>query len=221
MEMNFSSWALRPLQHLMNQARDLLKAGEAKSLTEAQFKIARLYGFPSWPKLKAYVDLVNKDERTREERFRRIRMHELLKQDAEMKLEALRQAPGATLTQTQEASLKEELSHRAQEIEEELRRPGNKVMATSETRGRELVKDELAKLTHIPMHQAIQIATALNARSAMQLLLPSCTRIITDPRAFQIVPSLAPAAHRRATRCIRVSNVVSRFQGSSGCQIKS
>ncbi|HXJ05327.1 MAG TPA: ankyrin repeat domain-containing protein [Candidatus Acidoferrum sp.] len=44
------------LQHLKNQAKDLLKAGEAESLTSAQFKIARLYGFASWPKLKAHVD---------------------------------------------------------------------------------------------------------------------------------------------------------------------
>ena len=44
------------LRHLKDQARDLLKAGEASSLTEAQFKIARQYGFASWPKLKAHVD---------------------------------------------------------------------------------------------------------------------------------------------------------------------
>jgi Ankyrin repeats (many copies)/Ankyrin repeat len=44
------------LRHLKNQARDLLKSGEADSLTNAQFKIARRYGFASWPKLKAYVD---------------------------------------------------------------------------------------------------------------------------------------------------------------------
>lgn len=44
------------LRHLKNQAKDLLKAGEAESLTGAQFKIARLYGFDSWPKLKAHVD---------------------------------------------------------------------------------------------------------------------------------------------------------------------
>ncbi|HEY6967719.1 MAG TPA: ankyrin repeat domain-containing protein [Candidatus Angelobacter sp.] len=44
------------LRHLKDQARDLLKAGEARSLTEAQFKIARQYGFASWPKLKAHVD---------------------------------------------------------------------------------------------------------------------------------------------------------------------
>jgi hypothetical protein len=44
------------LRHLKDQAKDLLKAGGATSLADAQFKIARLYGFPSWPKLKAHVD---------------------------------------------------------------------------------------------------------------------------------------------------------------------
>ena len=44
------------LRHLKDQAKDLVKAGTAKSITDAQFTIARLYGFPSWPKLKAYVD---------------------------------------------------------------------------------------------------------------------------------------------------------------------
>jgi ankyrin repeat protein len=44
------------LRHLKHQAKDLLKSGQAKSLTAAQFQIARKYGFPSWPKLKAYVD---------------------------------------------------------------------------------------------------------------------------------------------------------------------
>ena len=44
------------LRHLKDQAKDLFKAGGAESLTNAQFEIARLYGFPSWPKLKAHVD---------------------------------------------------------------------------------------------------------------------------------------------------------------------
>jgi ankyrin repeat protein len=44
------------LRHLKDQARDLFKAGAAASVTDAQFKIARLYGFASWPKLKAHVD---------------------------------------------------------------------------------------------------------------------------------------------------------------------
>jgi ankyrin repeat protein len=44
------------LRHLKDQARDLLKSGGAELLADAQFKIARLYGFSSWPKLKAHVD---------------------------------------------------------------------------------------------------------------------------------------------------------------------
>ncbi|HET6934224.1 MAG TPA: ankyrin repeat domain-containing protein [Candidatus Angelobacter sp.] len=44
------------LRHLKDQAKDLLRTGEAESLTDAQFKIARKYGFPSWPKLKAHVE---------------------------------------------------------------------------------------------------------------------------------------------------------------------
>src|SRR2546422_10413639 len=59
---NHSQGAPRPLpaspslRHLKDQAKDLLKAGRAKSIADAQFKIARLYGFASWPKLKAHVD---------------------------------------------------------------------------------------------------------------------------------------------------------------------
>ena len=44
------------LRHLKDQAKDLVTAGTAKSISDAQFNLARLYGFPSWPKLKAYVD---------------------------------------------------------------------------------------------------------------------------------------------------------------------
>ena len=44
------------LRHLKDQAKDLLKAGAAASVTDAQFKIARLYGFASWPTLKAHID---------------------------------------------------------------------------------------------------------------------------------------------------------------------
>jgi hypothetical protein len=43
------------LRHLKDQAKDLLKAGGAESLSDAQFKIARRYGFASWPKLKEHV----------------------------------------------------------------------------------------------------------------------------------------------------------------------
>jgi Ankyrin repeats (3 copies) len=44
------------LRHLKDQAKNLLKAGRAESLADAQFQIARLYGFTSWPKLKAHVE---------------------------------------------------------------------------------------------------------------------------------------------------------------------
>jgi ankyrin repeat protein len=44
------------LRHLKDQAKTLLRAGQAPSLSAAQFQIARLYGFPSWPRLKAHVD---------------------------------------------------------------------------------------------------------------------------------------------------------------------
>jgi len=44
------------LRHLKDQAKALLKAGQAASLAAAQFAVARTYGFASWPKLKAHVD---------------------------------------------------------------------------------------------------------------------------------------------------------------------
>jgi ankyrin repeat protein len=44
------------LRHLRDQAKDLLQTGAAKSIADAQFQIARLYGFASWPKLKAHVE---------------------------------------------------------------------------------------------------------------------------------------------------------------------
>src|SRR5271165_1467385 len=44
------------LRHLKNEAWALLNAGAAASLAEAQFQIARGYGFASWPRLKEHVD---------------------------------------------------------------------------------------------------------------------------------------------------------------------
>jgi ankyrin repeat protein len=44
------------LRHLKAQAKDLFKAGTAKSITDAHFQVARLYGFASWPKLKAHLE---------------------------------------------------------------------------------------------------------------------------------------------------------------------
>ena len=47
------------VRHLKDQAKDLFKSGAAESLADAQFQIARLYGFASWPKLRAHVDSLN------------------------------------------------------------------------------------------------------------------------------------------------------------------
>ena len=44
------------LEHLRNEARDLQRR-EGGKLTAAQHAVARSYGFPSWPKLKAHVEL--------------------------------------------------------------------------------------------------------------------------------------------------------------------
>ena len=44
------------LRQLKDQAKDLLKSGRAGSLSDAQLQIARIFGFPSWPKLKARVE---------------------------------------------------------------------------------------------------------------------------------------------------------------------
>jgi hypothetical protein len=44
------------LRHLKDQAKDLLKAGQAESLSKAKFQIARLYGFASWSRLKVHVE---------------------------------------------------------------------------------------------------------------------------------------------------------------------
>ena len=44
------------LRHLKDQAKDLLRLGRARSLADAQFQVARQYGFASWPRLKAHVE---------------------------------------------------------------------------------------------------------------------------------------------------------------------
>jgi hypothetical protein len=46
------------LRHLKDQAKDLFKSGQAESLTNAQFKVAREYGFASWQKLRDHVNSV-------------------------------------------------------------------------------------------------------------------------------------------------------------------
>ncbi|MCY3773732.1 MAG: ankyrin repeat domain-containing protein [Gemmatimonadetes bacterium] len=46
------------LRHLKDQAKDLVRVGSCPALADALFHVARRYGFPSWPKLKAYVESV-------------------------------------------------------------------------------------------------------------------------------------------------------------------
>jgi hypothetical protein len=61
---NQFSGAVRPLpdrpnlRRLKDQATDPLKAGNARSISDAQLKIAGEHGFPSWPKLKAHIDSI-------------------------------------------------------------------------------------------------------------------------------------------------------------------
>src|SRR5262249_4888763 len=43
------------LRDLRDQVRNLLQAGHAQSIPAAQFQVARVYGFQSWPKVKAHV----------------------------------------------------------------------------------------------------------------------------------------------------------------------
>ena len=54
------------LRHLKDQAKALLKAGKAASLSESQLQIARMYGFASWPRLKAHVEEKNLGEEVNE-----------------------------------------------------------------------------------------------------------------------------------------------------------
>jgi hypothetical protein len=44
------------LRHLRDQAKDLVRSGAAPTLAAAQLRIARQYGFESWPRLKHHVE---------------------------------------------------------------------------------------------------------------------------------------------------------------------
>jgi hypothetical protein len=44
------------IRHLREQAKTLLRFSTAPTLADAQFQVARQYGFPSWPKLKLHVE---------------------------------------------------------------------------------------------------------------------------------------------------------------------
>lgn len=44
------------LRHLRDQAKTLVRSGAAPTVADAQFQIARQYGFESWPRLKHHVE---------------------------------------------------------------------------------------------------------------------------------------------------------------------
>lgn len=48
------------LRHLRDRAKDLVRSGAATTLADAQFQVARQYGFASWPKLKQHVESLEK-----------------------------------------------------------------------------------------------------------------------------------------------------------------
>jgi hypothetical protein len=48
------------LRHLRDEAKDLVRSGAAATVTDAQFQIAKLYGFASWPKLNQHVESLEK-----------------------------------------------------------------------------------------------------------------------------------------------------------------
>ena len=54
------------LDHLRKQAKDLLDTARSThpdwQLADAQFALARDYGFPSWPAMKAHVDALSPGE---------------------------------------------------------------------------------------------------------------------------------------------------------------
>src|SRR5689334_18965824 len=53
------------IEHLKNEAKDLVAAGKAAKLVDAQRDLARDYGFASWTKLKRRVDALSSDSAKR------------------------------------------------------------------------------------------------------------------------------------------------------------
>ncbi|MGZ6316652.1 MAG: ankyrin repeat domain-containing protein [Anaerolineales bacterium] len=49
------------LRHLKDQAKAMVKTGQAASLAEAQFEIARVYGFAGWTQLKKHIEASNQN----------------------------------------------------------------------------------------------------------------------------------------------------------------
>ena len=54
------------LRHLKDQAKEMVRSGEAPSHTDALFRLARAYGFASWPKLLAHVEALEETGRLKQ-----------------------------------------------------------------------------------------------------------------------------------------------------------
>jgi ankyrin repeat protein len=54
------------LRHLKDQAKEMVRSGEAPSHADALFRIARLYGFSSWPRLRAHVESLHETGRLKQ-----------------------------------------------------------------------------------------------------------------------------------------------------------
>lgn len=91
-------------------------------------------------------------QETKEEEMKKMTEEDLKQKAAE--LEAFLEKMGATLTPEKEAKLKEELRQLELDLSEMERAKHENKLVT------DIPEDELAKLAQIPMHQAIQIATA-------------------------------------------------------------
>ena len=54
------------LRHLRDQAKEMVRSGEVPSHADALFRIARLYGFASWPRLRAHVESLEETGRLKQ-----------------------------------------------------------------------------------------------------------------------------------------------------------
>jgi len=54
------------LRHLKDQAKNMVRSGTAPSHAEALFRIARQYGFASWPRLRDHVESLHESGRLKQ-----------------------------------------------------------------------------------------------------------------------------------------------------------
>ncbi len=54
------------LRHLRDQAKEMVRSGQAPTHADALFRIARLYGFASWPRLRAQVESLEESGRLKQ-----------------------------------------------------------------------------------------------------------------------------------------------------------